>query len=477
MNIIREQRNTIIESANTAQQKLADILETQNKMNHELIIREPLSGDVDLSILANTGFGAIKSIRFASGDITSIFNIPENIEHLECDDNLLISIDNLPGSLHTLQLNHNYLSSIDVSYLKELKVLHISHNKLTGIENLPPSLVDFRCENNEIERLDLFGLKNLRTLHVSNNKITIIENLPSELVDFHMENTPTIEFRNTENIPGGHSDEHSEKMRKKQSYTDALQEYFRIRHKYETDKRAMKRKAYERATTKRMARQAVNTVIPPCIKCKRKVGTIFQTTEDKYIALCGDSNSPCTLNIQLYRGHYNHYESWLTSFKTSTDSFYRESMRQKYDALFSYIDPEESRKLYNKMIEAYTIDNGVYNELLEIHNNMYNNQEKKAAIEKKSGEVFRLTEDSRRLMSEYVESGNREKLKQAVELHEQRIIPEARNLRMLKYEIMEMNRNEVSSTKEEHVLFQYPTVLSNMDYQVGEPARVISFVR
>ena len=48
---------------------------------------------------------------------------------------------------------------------------------------------------------------------------------------------------------------------------------------------------------------------------------------------------------------------------------------------------------------------------------------------------------------------------------------------MLKHEIMEMNRNEVSSTKEEHVLFQYPTVLSNMDYQVGEPARVISFVR
>jgi len=50
------------------------------------------------------------------------------------------------------------------------------------------------------------------------------------------------------------------------------------------------------------------------------------------------------------------------------------------------------------------------------------------------------------------------------------VIPETRNLRGLKTGIMEMIRNE-----QENILFQYPVELSNIDYQFGEPSRVIKF--
>jgi len=233
-----------------------------------------------------------------------------------------------------------------VSLLKTTtSLLHISHNKLTILENLPPSLVEIRCENNEIERMNLYGLTKLRILYISNNRITLIENLPTEIVDFHMENTPTIEFRNSPQIPGVKSN-YDEKARKMQEYKDALQEYFRIKQKYEASEHSLKRKVYKRAPTKRMARHAIQTVRMPCIKCKRKVGSKFTTTAEKYTAQCGDSQDPCSLNIQIHRGEIANYEYFLKSFQDSTMLFHEAIIRQKLDALFSYIDEDESLKLY-----------------------------------------------------------------------------------------------------------------------------------
>lgn len=100
-----------------------------------------------------------------------------------------------------------------------------------------------------------------------------------------------------------------------------------------------------------------------------------------------------------------------------------------------------------------------------------------ALVEKKSGELFRLIEQSKSLLDEYKQTENNELLKLAMEIQVQQIIPEARNLRMIKHEIMEMNMNEISANKSEHVLFQYPTRLSNLDFQIDEPPRVIQFVR
>ena len=476
MNIIREQREAIIQNANTAQRIFVDILNAQNKRHPELIIREPLSGDLDLSVLAENGFGMLTKLVFAKGDITSITHIPEGIEYLECSDNLLVSIDDLPGSLLTLKIEHNYLQTIDVSNLTNLTLLYISHNKLSTIENLPKSIVDLRCENNEIERLDLSGVKNLRTLHISNNKITVIENLPTEIVDFQMENTPTIEFRNVERLPGNTA-EAELKLRRKQSYVDALNDYFRIKNKYETDERSMKRKVYNRAPTSRMARQAINAVRMPCVKCKRKVGTVFKQLDNKYIALCGDTQNPCQLNIQIYKGESIHYEPWMYSFKESSEAFHEAIIQQKLDTLFNYIGEEESLQIFKTEMDAYMIDSATYKELLDVHNNMYNNEAKIAAIEKKTGELFRLIEQNREMLDEYKQTDNRELLKAAMELQVSQIIPESRNLRMLKYEIMEMDRREITSGKNEHVLFQYPSQITNMDYITGEPPRVVSFVK
>ncbi len=89
-----------------------------------------------------------------------------------------------------------------------------------------------------------------------------------------------------------------------------------------------------------------------------------------------------------------------------------------------------------------------------------------------------MVEQSGSFIEEYERTENPELLKLAMDIQVQQILPEARNLRMLKYDITEINQHEISTTKTEHVLFQYPIKLSKLDYQLDDvQPHVIHFDR
>ena len=178
MNIIREQREDIIQNNNTAQQHLLDILETLSPRATTLIFRERLYGDLDFAPIKEGGFRLLKTIIIPEGEVTSIINIPETVEHLECTKNMIFALENLPPSIQVLNPSFNYLTEIDVSALKNLKKLIVSHNKIEKLENLPEEIEELRCDFNEIEYLDLKNLYVLKKLNISNNRITIVDNMP-----------------------------------------------------------------------------------------------------------------------------------------------------------------------------------------------------------------------------------------------------------------------------------------------------------
>ena len=62
MNIIKDQRETIINENNTAQQRFNDILDKMNNILKILEIREPLHGDLNLSVLNEEDFKSIDTI-------------------------------------------------------------------------------------------------------------------------------------------------------------------------------------------------------------------------------------------------------------------------------------------------------------------------------------------------------------------------------------------------------------------------------
>ena len=490
MNIIKDQRETIINENNTAQQRFNDILDKMNNILKILEIREPLHGDLNLSVLNEEDFKSIDTIILNEGEITNISNIPEGITKFVCKKNLLFTTPKLPSSLVHLEITENYLSTVDLAELNKLTHLNVSHNQLSEIENIPKELVEMKCSYNQFTHLDLNGLSKLKVLNVSNNKITVIENLPLELVDFVYENNPDIEFRNSPVIPNEKIEEEHE-IEQEISYQESLNKYFKLKTAYETKLNQQKKKLYEKSDKNiKVARKQFNMLKPACIKCKRAVGTIFTKKDNTYMVMCGNTQDPCKLNIELYAGNFDSIQRRLYEYKEFQEESKDTIIRQKLDTLFNYIDEHKSIKKFKKELEDYSMLSSGMKELLDKHNENFNNVQKKELIQKKRNIIFEYIENIKMLLAEYEKTDDRDLLKSAVEIQVKDLIPETKNLRLLMSEHMEMitdeefNIDEDGETEEVgkkkkagnvFYLFKHDVALSKLDYTFGEQPRVIHF--
>ena len=499
MNIINQQREHILENNNIGKTELRDVLINTNKRIERLEFKESLHGDLDFSILKEYGFGLVEEIVIHKGDVTSVTNLPEGLKKFTCNHNLLFELENLPKSIEEINVNNNYIEVLELDYLKNLQVLHCSSNRIPKLEKLPTSLKELKCENSTIlESLHLGNTKSLQVLHISNTSVHIIYEFPDGVTDFVMDNTPSIEFRDAETTISLNAAKKEDDEQRRKNYLDSLHEYFKMKSNYEKELSKLKRKVYKKASTKKMGRLAVLSVKPSCIKCKRPVGTTFGIKDNKHIALCGDSQNPCNLDIQIYNSFMPNFRSFFQDYNDQIEQSKQKIICDKLDGLFSYITEDESIRVFNEEINTYNQITKYYEDFLKIYNNIYDNDLTKTLIIKKNESIFKLIESIKSLLAEYKKTDNIEFLKQAVRVQYQ-INTEARNLRMLKYEVMEMDHrlpvvpNEKSTivldnecqldikTKKdsdvlEHILVQRPVELSKMEYLDDEPPSVIKFV-
>ena len=326
MSIIDSQREQIITENNTAQDELEGIISRLDPNTKQLMFSTPLHGDVDFAILDRFGFRNIETIIFEEGEVTSIKNLPKSLLVLKCRNQLLIELFAIPTFLEELDCDYNYLTRFSGSTVKNLKKLHISHNRLETLDELSDNLEELYCTNNKLKLLNLAGLEKLKVLHVSENPTLVIEHVPEGLVDFKSDNSPFAVVRydgvqepGADTTIGQMNHVHSEN---KIDYLEALNVYFKLKKNYEESLSQAKHAAFISARTRAAGKRNVAAIKPKCINCKKPGGTIFEHKDDKYTAICGvpDLHSKCSLNIQLYRGHFSDEESLLYIFKNGIDT-------------------------------------------------------------------------------------------------------------------------------------------------------------
>ena len=464
---IQEEREYILAENNTAQERLIDILDTLSPGSAtEIHISEPLSGEIDFSVLNSLGFKKIKTIYLGEGKITDISHIPNTVSTLVCAHNILISLENLPESLLVLDCSHNNIKDIDLKPAVHLTNLNCAFNRLTELKNISDSIEELYCDDNEITRIDLFELVSLRILHCSNNRLIVLENLPTNLHELRMENNPMAEIQHNARTEKTKKTEEDTEM--KIDYLEGLREYFRLKQKYEKKQTTMKRDAFKRAQNKKTGRMKADAVRAPCINCARNVGTVFAKKDDKYIALCGDISSPCNLNIQIYKGYDFDIEVLLVENKKTLDESKEHIIRQKLDTIFNYLTEKKSAILFKKEMDNYNNSGELYKEMLDKYNNLYNNMHKRELFRRKMDEIYEIIGNVRGILDEYQKTGNREILKTAVQMQKDDLIPKTELLQKLKYEVMEMDDDK---------LVQRELPLSKLTFSYGEPAHIMKFTR
>jgi len=469
---IQEERNFIIKENNTAQQTLVDILETLSpETTRELHITVPLSGEVDFSILDSMGFKKVREIHLGEGKITDIIHIPKTVTELVCMGNMLISLNGLPAGLIRLNCSHNHLGLLKIGGLDYLVYLNCEHNELVELKDISESLEELYCDHNDITKLNLTGLDRLTVLHCSNNKLMVLQNLPTTLVDLKMDNNPLAEVEHIAIANKREEARHDLETDVKINYLESLNEYFKLKDKYMTKAHTMRKNAFKSASNKKSGKMRAARVKPPCVNCGRPVGSIFTKADEKYMALCGDSDSPCNLNIQLFTSDFYRPEDMLNSYREIVDDAKENIIRQKLDTLFNYVSETVSAQRFKKEFHKYTEANQLYSEFLDEYNKTYNNPHKAELMSRKNLEIQELLENSKEIMEAYNKTGNVEILKTAVRLYIEDISTKVENLRKTKFPVMEMYVDKMGSQK----LVQLTEPISKYDYSYTEPPRVIQF--
>ena len=464
-----EQRRTVIEEENNGQSRFLDFLETLSPEVTEIVCNEPLAGDIDLSILKECNFHIIDRISFVPGKITSIRNIPLGIKRFECPENLLVELSDIPDTMVDLILHHNYLKHIDISHLKNLRELNVNNNQIVHLVDFPDSIESIYCDHNFLTTLDTKGIKNLRILHCSHNRMVRIENFPEDTIqDFKMENNPmiTIQKQGSNNRSEGEGEGEQIPI----DYPESLDTYFELKKMYEKSAYAMKKDTFNRAPSKRSARELLKQVKPKCVNCRRPVGSIFMTDKRTYIAKCGDTRNPCNFNIKIYAGSYGSLLDLLDSIKENVEDQKDIIMKQKLDTLFNYVSESRSIQLFKEHFEEYTEMSTYLKELTDEYNELYFNEERDLKLEKKVGDIFKIQERVNELFQKYREKENPSILQHAMLIYKDELRPEIANLRLLKYSLCEMVDEGVDKK-----LIQHTIPVEKRDFTFGSYPKVIQF--
>jgi hypothetical protein len=466
MSFIEEQRKNAQEN-NTAQSEFLDFLDHLNPQVNDISIREPLSGDLDFSVLKECNFSNITSLQFEKGNITSLKNIPEGITKLICMDNLLVDID-LPASIVEVNVSGNGLKHIDFKELINLKELHICGNQFSTLYDLPKGLEILYCKNNQLKNIDLEGVENLKVLHCSNNPSLTIAHFPDTITDLNMENNPLLQIhKEGDDDSDKSSDDNGENHA---DFMESLNTYFEMKTEYQKKVYEMRKQVFNKAKSKKSAKKLMAELKPKCIHCDRPVGSLFSNEGRTYLARCGDTKNPCKLDIKIFAGEFGLLDHLLKTFQQDIQDKKQDIIKQKLDTLFNYIGEREAISLFKEKLEQYTEVNTFLKELIDEYTVLHFDEERKEKIQKKMMHIEKIQERFNDLIEKYNQTDNRELLKDAMTIYINDIKPEMENLRMMKYETMEINKEG-----SDYVMFQKEYRLDKLDFTFGSYPKVLKF--
>jgi hypothetical protein len=271
-------------------------------------------------------------------------------------------------------------------------------------------------------------------------------------------------------------------MSEKISVDDAINEYYNLKNKYETNYQDTYIKPILKAKDKSKREKRVEYSKLPkaeCVNCKRNVGTIFSIKNKDFTRIfsvkCGDLNAPCPLNINIVSSTYFTYETEITSQEKEIDNLKMEIIKEKYDIMFGYTDEETGINNFIRSSNILKDSTELLGGIIE-KNILTNDNPEKHELLKKTTDIFgsEYILQFKQMIKQYHETGNTQILNEAVKFYLNEMLPRVKEIEGLKYE---NNFVEYNLDNGEYKLFQRKNSLQNLEYALDTNTKVVSFVK
>lgn len=289
------------------------------------------------------------------------------------------------------------------------------------------------------------------------------------------------------------SEQNEPRNNEKMSVNEAMNEYYKLKSKYETDYydkyiKPILKDGDKSKREKRLEYQKLPKA--ECINCRRNVGSIFTIKKDPeeytrvFIASCGDLDNPCPLDINFDYTFRNELHKELTDTNEDINNIKNKIIIDKNNMMFGYSDQSKAIDSFNNdTSELKTVTEGA-GFIMEINIQLNDNPVKYDLIktnEDKFGVEYLLP--FKDMVKTFEQTGNIDIMNRAMKLYVDEMMPLTKTIRNLKYEVdyidfLEEKNNEDPTEKGDlYILVQKKNSLYNLEFTLYGVDEVKSFTK
>ena len=271
----------------------------------------------------------------------------------------------------------------------------------------------------------------------------------------------------------------SNKTEEHDKINDAINEYYKLKMKYEADLSKNKKKIINntRLSLKEKRREFAQ-LKPKCINCKRPGGTIFSTTLDKSAntrelkAICGVTAQPCKLNITILVGTYELFPITLSGMSQDLKDEKMEIINNKNQNIFGYISAQQTVNVFAKLKDSISDTTALYMSYLEEYLDIVENKQKKNDLKRDQEFFYNFITEINNAIGLFHSTDNTQYMRDAVDIYVNKLLPLLDKIMKLKYNENKVLYNENDNT---YHLIQNKYTFKDIEFNVGQE-KVVSFV-
>jgi hypothetical protein len=230
------------------------------------------------------------------------------------------------------------------------------------------------------------------------------------------------------------------------SVKDALNEYFRLKEKFENELNINKRKIMNNSTlSKREKRAEYLKLMPKCINCRRpsKNGTLFSITfhpsDDKtdayrtFKSMCGNLADPCNLNVEINLGNIEHLNKMIENIRKEINTAKNVIINDKNKLLFGLMTTESALENFDAN-KSYINDlTSIYENYLDQWNKKIDNPDKKIELNESFTLLYQNIDKIKECVKNMNENNDTQFAVDAANIYYTTVEPLMKKIRQLKY--------------------------------------------
>jgi hypothetical protein len=230
------------------------------------------------------------------------------------------------------------------------------------------------------------------------------------------------------------------------SVKDALNEYFRLKEKFENELNVNKRKIINNTTlSKREKRSEYLKLMPKCVNCKRpsKKGTLFSITfhpsDDKtdayrtFKSMCGNLADPCNLNIEINLGNIEHLNKMIENIRKDINETKNAIINDKNKLLFGLMTTESALENFDTNKTYISELTSIYENYLDQWNKKIDNPDKKVELDESLLLLYQNIDKIKECIKKMNQNDDTQFAVDAANIYYTTVEPLMKKIRKLKY--------------------------------------------